>query len=302
MNVLIISGFLGAGKTTFIRALRERTGKDLAVFENEFGAASIDGEILRKETSAGELNIWEMTEGCICCSMKGDFASSVLTIANTVSPEVLVIEPTGIGFLSNIIANLQQIEYENIRLLKPVTIVDGLSVGRYSKEYESLYADQVSASGTVFISKLEHASAEEKAKARARLLEIAPASNVVAEHYSAMAKEEWLKLLETALDGRSLRRELPKEEDMPTPFTLKEAAMDAPERLLLMLEDLLRGSYGDIIRAKGVIGIGGFKYRFDVADGRYGITGAAEDALCQAVFIGRDVKRAKIRRCFFQRA
>ena len=299
MNILIVSGFLGAGKTTFIRALSKYTGRDLAVFENEFGAASIDGEILKKETAAGELNIWEMTEGCICCSMKGDFAASVLTIANTVNPEVLVIEPTGIGFLSNIIANLQQIEYEKIRLLKPVTIVDGLSVSRYSKEYESLYTDQISACGTVFVSKLESASPEEKARVRKQLLKLAPAAKVVTEHYTTMSSEKWLGLLATALDGRSLKRELPQEEAMPAPFTLMDTTMEAPEQLLVMLEDMLRGAYGDVIRAKGVIGIGSCKYRFDVSDGRYGVTGAADDAACQAVFIGRSVARQKIRRCFF---
>lgn len=302
MNILVISGFLGAGKTTFIRALTKHTGKDLAIFENEYGAAGIDGDILRKETDAGEINIWEMTEGCICCSMKGDFAASVLTIANTVNPECLVIEPTGVGFLSNIIANLQQIEYEKIHLLRPVTIADGYSVARYSHEYAELYSDQLAAAGTIFVSKMEHASSEEKECVRSALSKLAPAAKIVTEHYSGMSKEEWLSLLETALDGRSLKKELPAAEDMPEAFTLAETVMKSPECLIVMLEDLIRGAYGDIIRAKGVIGIGAAKYRFDVADGRYAITGADTEAGNQVVFIGKDIERQKLRRNFFETA
>ena len=112
MNILIVSGFLGAGKTTFIRKLSEKTDKPFAVMENEYGGAGIDGNLLEQN----RLKVWEMTEGCICCSKKSDFAMSVLTIANTVAPDYLVVEPTGVGMLSSVIANLRKIEYEHIRL------------------------------------------------------------------------------------------------------------------------------------------------------------------------------------------
>ena len=116
MKILIVSGFLGAGKTTFIKALARCTGKKFAVLENEYGAAGIDGDRLNQSMKNGEVNLWEMTDGCICCSAKGDFATSVLTIANAVDPEYLVVEPTGVGMLGHIVENLQQIEYERISL------------------------------------------------------------------------------------------------------------------------------------------------------------------------------------------
>ena len=94
MKILVVSGFLGAGKTTFIKSLAEHTGKEFAILENEYGDVGIDGNLLKEQQKVGEVNIWELTEGCICCLMKGDFAASVLTIANTVGPEYLVIEPT----------------------------------------------------------------------------------------------------------------------------------------------------------------------------------------------------------------
>ena len=108
MQVLIISGFLGAGKTTFIKELLKHTDKEIAILENELGDISVDTDTLKEDDSQEEINIWELTEGCICCSTKGNFASTILTIANAVDPEYLIVEPTGVGMLGNIIGNIKQ--------------------------------------------------------------------------------------------------------------------------------------------------------------------------------------------------
>lgn len=105
MKVLVVSGFLGAGKTTFIKELVKRTSfAELVILENEYGQVGLDGEALREQ----KLDVWELAEGCICCSMKGNFAASVLTIANTLAPEFLIVEPSGVGLLSSITANLKK--------------------------------------------------------------------------------------------------------------------------------------------------------------------------------------------------
>ena len=135
MKILVVSGFLGAGKTTFIRTLAERTKKDFAVMENEYGAVNVDGDLLEQTK---DLNIWELTEGCICCSMQNDFATSILTIANTVDPEYLIVEPTGVGMLSKIIENIQKSEYERITLLEPLTILDGTMYDRCMSEFSEI--------------------------------------------------------------------------------------------------------------------------------------------------------------------
>lgn len=116
MKILIVSGFLGAGKTTFIKEMSRKLDRDFVVMENEYGETNMDETFLQDNE---KLNIWEMTEGCICCTMKADFASSVLTIANTLDPEYLIVEPTGVGMLSNVIQNIRQIEYERITLASP---------------------------------------------------------------------------------------------------------------------------------------------------------------------------------------
>ena len=200
MKILIVSGFLGAGKTTFIRRLSRNIGKRFVILENEYGAAGIDGARLGKDV-AEEGNIWEMTEQCICCSGKKDFASSVLTIANAVDPEYLIVEPTGVGRLSKIIENLKQIEYERIRLLSPVTIVDIYSFGRYLEEYPELYKDQIASAGTVIVSKTEQSGVEEKERIRKFIEKINSSAQIITDPYASMAREEFENFLKEEWGG-----------------------------------------------------------------------------------------------------
>lgn len=275
MKILIVSGFLGAGKTTFIQELNRRTPGGVAVLENEYGASGIDGDALAADDEAGRLKIWEMTEGCICCSMKRDFAASVLTIANSVDPDVLVVEPTGVGSLSAVLQNLRQIEYERITLLAPVTIVDGHSFGRYLAEYPELYRDQIRAAHTLLLSKMEQADAASREALCAQLRGINPAAQIVSEHYTRMGPDFWQGLLARRWDGTV---ETPPEtagpQILPDSYSLRRVSLRAPGQLILLAEGLIRGAYGNIIRAKGVVEAGGVPLRLDVADGRYVIGGA----------------------------
>ena len=174
MKILIVSGFLGAGKTTFIKRLARNVDQRFAILENEYGAAGIDGARLGQNRQGTQKNVWEMTEQCICCIGKKDFAASVLTIANVVDPEYLIVEPTGVGSLARIIENLRQIEYERIQLLSPVTIVDVYSYRRYMAEYPELYQDQIRSADTIIVSKTEACQAEEKQRIQKFLQEINP--------------------------------------------------------------------------------------------------------------------------------
>lgn len=304
MKILVVSGFLGAGKTTFIKSLTEHTGKEFAILENEYGEVGIDGDLLKEQQKVGEVNIWELTEGCICCSMKGDFAASVLTIANTVDPEYLVIEPTGVGMLSNIAENLRQIEYERISLLAPVTIVDGRSFWQYLREYPEIYQDQIRAAKTVLVSKMESASPEERQKLEGELRKQNPSGVIRTEHYSKMEKEEWLDLLRQKYDGTCLEERKEETAELPDTFSMNGIQMDSPELLIVLLENLIHGQFGNIVRAKGCIQAGGQWFRFDAADGRYSIIGADDAGNTEsgkAVFIGREICRQKIRRYFVKK-
>lgn len=297
MKILIISGFLGAGKTTFIKELAKRTKKEIAIFENEYGAEGVDGDILKEAT---EVNIWELTEGCVCCSAKGDFASSVLTIANTVNPEFLVIEPTGVAMLSNLINNLKQIEYEHIKLMAPISIADALSLDRYKNEFPEIYKDQIRFADTVILSKSEHLTDREANKLNEEISQINNSCNVISKHYSTLPNSWWDSILVKYLDGSI---EIPKKDEFDNvfdSFSLEHISIRSVEKFIIFLENLIRGIYGNVFRAKGGFSIKGLAIRFDVADSRYQVEVDTNNISNKVVFIGTDIKKQKIREIFFE--
>ena len=291
MKVLVISGFLGAGKTTFIKALAHRTHKDFAVMENEYGDVGVDGAVL--EEASDKLNIWELTEGCICCSKKADFATSVLAIANTVDPEYLIVEPTGVGMLSKVMENLAKIQYDRIQLLSPVTLVDGHSFCHYRKEYGEIYEDQLRSAGTILISKMESASSEELNQLKQQLAAIAPQAEILTDHYSTRKDSWFLELLKRSLTG-----EIQKGSDLESDLEnlgLTEVSLQSPDQLLLFLSGVVSGVFGKICRSKGYLKAGDSWLRFDTADRIYSLTGCEPMEDSRAVFIGKELNRSSLR-------
>lgn len=312
MKILVISGFLGAGKTTFIRELYRRTGGKIAVMENEYGQAGVDGEILEKD---GPASIWELTEGCICCSAQSDFAGSILTIANTVDPDFLIVEPTGVGMLSRVLENIRLIEYERIGLLPPVTILDPDSFERYRREFGEIYLDQIRAAERILLSKVDLPEKADRSAVLEQLRGLNPGARIEAEHYSKKPDSWWRSFLEeetyrsksgrgegysprVRLEGNNFalvqgdRAALMGEQrpaDLES-FTVREAHLADPGMLVQLLEGIIRGACGEIVRAKGTVYCGTSQLRFDIADRSYSITGAQE-AQVQCVFIGKNLQR-----------
>lgn len=198
MNILVVAGFLGAGKTTFIRELSRRCRRQIAVYENECGQADIDARILRDDE---DLTVWESLDNCICCTGKQDFASSVLTIANTIDPDILVVEPTGIARLSSVLANIDSVRYERIGLLPSIAIVGADTWVRQHDQFPSIYLDQVASAGAVVISKADRAGAGEVAAAAAWARERNPEAVVVDTPYQQLPDSWFEGLLMGGRDG-----------------------------------------------------------------------------------------------------
>lgn len=295
MKILIVSGFLGAGKTTFIKEMARKTHRDFVIMENEYGEVGIDKTLLDKDS---DINIWELTEGCICCSMKSDFASSILTIANTLDPEYLIVEPTGVGVLSNVIQNIRQIEYERITLLNPVTIVDADCFDHYLQEYPDIFRDQIRAAGTVVVSKRNFLSREEEENFRLKLHSIHPDADIVLEHYTHKNLDWWEHLLNTDLKGNSLTFDSCKTPDLEN-FGLEGISLPSPTHIIQFLEDLIRNEFGQICRAKGLIPAGNCTIRFDVVDDRYSICEFKDSKDAKCIFIGKNLQRNLIRKRLF---
>ena len=214
--------------------------------------------------------------------------------------------------LSNVIESLNRITYECIQLLKPLTLVDGLSFEHCRVEYTELYLEQIRNASYLAITKMEQASAEEVRHLIDELRKINPSAETCSTHYKDAEEAWWEKLLTGAADVSEPKSETGSsapqtETQLPDMFSMEKAYVDAPEQFLLFLEELIRGRFGNIIRAKGLIPAGAFALRFDVADGRYSVRledpESAEETNqnAVAVFIGHGIAKQAIRRVIHQK-
>ena len=167
----IISGFLGAGKTTLIKKLVAEAyqGEKLVLIENEFGEISIDGGFLK---DAG-IQISEMSSGCICCSLVGDFNKALKEVQQQFHPDRILIEPSGVGKLSDVIAAVQSTaaEVPEMKLNSFVTVADASKVKVYMKNFGEFYNNQVETAGTIILSRTQKLSPEKLDAAVAMLRE-----------------------------------------------------------------------------------------------------------------------------------
>lgn len=290
----MVSGFLGAGKTTFIKTLAEATGRDFVVLENEYGQTDIDSQMIRREM---DLEVYELAKGCVCCTMKRDFAASVLTIANTLDPEVLVVEPTGVARLSSLMDNVRRISYERIELLAPVVIVDGLAFERQLSRADEIFLDQLRHAGLIVVSKIEHASVEVVCAVEKALRAYNDHAEIVTGPYAERAPSWFARLLCTLESGDPIDLPDGGQIDGPETVTLHGASLDSPLKLIALLDAVSFGVFGHVLRAKGHLSCAGAWMRFDVVDGVWGITGweGEPPVESEVVFIGEGLRRSWLR-------
>lgn len=295
MKILIISGFLGAGKTTFIKELIRRTDKRLVVLENEYGSADIDQQLIGNDDQA---DVWDLTEGCVCCTKSADLNASVVTIESTLEPEFLIVEPSGVGALGNVIRNLRKIEYERIALLRPLTIVDAEHFMQDCMEFPDICESQIKAAGTVVISKPDNPDPQLFDIVEAKVREINPDAELIPRHYTKMPQDWWDSLLVTAPDGRDLKEVDESALDLET-YTIANCRAYSPVSLLWLLEQAVRGRFGEILRAKGVMPAGKDWVSFDIVNGKIsiaGVGGIPENMKPECTWIGRAIDRLLLRK------
>ena len=298
MKILVVSGFLGAGKTTFIQELVRRTGRDFAIYENEYGQADIDARRLRQDS---DLKVWESTENCICCSGKQDFATSVLTISNTIDPEYLIVEPTGVAKLQSILDNVNQVAWERISLLAPVTVVDAVSWQNQRTDFPEIFDNQLSAAASVVVSKLAPGSEDAAEPIKQLAAEMNPQAEVIAESsYADIPDEWWNGLLTRALDGSVLKDPASEKDEGPDLETmaLTHAELPSPTHLIWLLDAASAGVFGKLARAKGTLPCGNQWVKFDLVERAWAITGDEPQEESRCVFIGRDLLRHGLREVF----
>ncbi|MBR3570433.1 MAG: GTP-binding protein [Oscillibacter sp.] len=163
----IISGFLGAGKTTLIKKLLADAfpGEQIVLIENEFGEISVDGGFLKESG----VQISEMSSGCICCTLVGDFAKALVDVQNQFHPDRVLIEPSGVGKLSDVIVAVKGVDAPGMELNSYVTVADATKAKTYMKNFGEFYNNQIESAGTIVLSRTQKLS-QEKLEAVVSLL------------------------------------------------------------------------------------------------------------------------------------
>ena len=200
----IISGFLGAGKTTLIKKLLSDAykGEQVVLIENEFGEIGIDGGFLKE---AG-IEIREMNSGCICCSLVGDFGKSLHEVVDTYHPDRILIEPSGVGKLSDVIKAVQDVQGEiDAELNSFTTVVDVTKCKIYRKNFGEFFSNQIEYAGAVILSRTDKAKPEKIQESVALLRELNEKAPIITTPMEQLPGE---KILETMESSKSLEEEL----------------------------------------------------------------------------------------------
>ena len=201
----IISGFLGAGKTTLIKKLVADAfqGEKLVIIENEFGEIGIDGGFLKESG----IQITEMNSGCICCSLVGDFGNALKDVLEKYSPDRVIIEPSGVGKLSDVIKAVKNIG-DDVKINSTATVVDASKCKMYMKNYGEFYNNQIEGAGTIILSRTQNVSEEKLAKVLTMIKEKNDEASVITTPWDQI---DGKKILDAMEKVNTLEKELLEE-------------------------------------------------------------------------------------------
>lgn len=324
-KVDIISGFLGAGKTTFIKLLIENVfaGEKLVLIENEFGEIGIDGGFLK---DAG-IEITEMNSGCICCTLVGDFSKALRKVIEEYHPDRVLIEPSGVGKLSDVSKAIEHVKKEaDIEIEGRITIVDGKKAKMYLKNFGEFFKNQVAYANTIVVSRtqmMEDHSIEECVK---MLREENKEASIISTSWDKLSKEAIEHALspDTQLEGVFEEEKCPvcshehhhegacgcghehhhhhhhHADEIFTSWGQETAHKYTEGELDFLLKALSETEgYGTILRAKGIVEMenGAWK-QFDLVPQEYEVRESAADYTGRLCVIGTDLKEDELTKLF----
>ena len=194
-KVDIISGFLGAGKTTLISKLLKEALPDeqVVLIENEFGEIGIDGGFLKESG----VEIREMNSGCICCSLVGDFGTSLKEVVDKYHPDRIIIEPSGVGKLSDVIKAVKDLHIENeIRLNSASTVADASKVKMYMKNFGEFFNNQIEHAGTIILSRTQNVSEDKLKKAIEMIRSLNADAHIITTPWDSLDGKQILAAME----------------------------------------------------------------------------------------------------------
>ena len=310
IKVDIISGFLGAGKTTLIKQLFKAgfSGEKVVLIENEFGEIGIDGTFLKE---AG-IDIKEINSGCICCSLVGDFSKSMEEVINKFNPDRIIIEPSGVGKLSDIIKAVENLQL-GLVLNIVATVVDGSKCKIYMKNFGEFFNNQVEDAKSIIISKVENLEDEKIIEVYNLLKNKNPHANIILANLPHTDEKKLLEVLEkNALITEQMKENLEQEhcchhhdekghhhdaDEIFVSYGFESVRAYSKEELTHILDALKDENVcGLFLRAKGILRASDNDnwYYFDYVSGDYQINEGKEDFIGRFVVIGSKLNKENI--------
>ena len=214
IKIDIISGFLGAGKTTFIKKMIDEVYADekIALIENEFGEVGIDGGFLKDSG----VNITEMNSGCICCSLVGDFGKNLNEVITAYHPDRIIIEPSGVGKLSDVMKSVIDIEKEqDVKLNALVTVVNAKKASKQMKAFGEFFNNQIAFATTIVLSRTQNTTDGQLELCVKQMQEINPKAAVITTPWDQISGAQILKVMEgsDSLELKMLAEEAHRKEE-----------------------------------------------------------------------------------------
>jgi len=292
VSTYLVSGFLGAGKTTFILERLRDTGGRIAVLVNEFGTLGIDGQTIRTQ---GGMDVVEMAGGCICCSQRQDLIKTVAEIARDIRPDVIMIEPSGVAETSELLTALFDPSLAGIvRHDATIAIIDAITFLEYSEPgaFGTFFLDQVQSADIILINKIDLVEPGALTDIETRIAGINPRAAVLkTDHCRDTASHR----------VRGVNRPIPSRDTLPefSALTLELRKPVAQASLQRFLSDLEAGTFGEIFRAKGFVPTeDGGCVEVQVTPGQVSTTPAQCGIPSKIIFIGRRLERSSLERYF----
>ena len=314
----IISGFLGAGKTTLIKKLLDESfkGEKIVLIENEFGEIGIDGGFLK---DAG-IEITEMNSGCICCTLVGDFSKALQKVLEDYRPDRVLIEPSGVGKLSDIVKAIEKVKKNaEIEIGGKITVVDGKNAKLYLKNFGEFFADQVKHASTIVVSRTQMMTNEKVEECVRMLRDENGDAAIITTPWERLGKEAICRALEHGAEIEELLHHHhdhhhDHEEDccghghhghhhadeIFMSWGKETAHKYTDEELDFLLKALSETEgYGTILRSKGIIPMDdGTWKQFDLVPEEYEVREGQADYTGRVCVIGTDLKEEELMRLF----
>lgn len=286
MRVTLLLGFLGAGKTTLLQSILESGvgGERVAVIVNEFGAVGVDGEIL----AGRALDTIELASGCICCALKGEMVDAIAELAESVEPEHLIIEASGVAQPDDVIAALREPSLAaKIEIAPVITIVDAARFDRMISALGPFYASQVARADVVVVNKIDEATAGQVEAAVSRIASVNPSATIELTEYCDL---DPVFLLEEMSRYQTESLEIPTQNHdhiKMLSYVIEMGSDRNEDEFLTLFEDLP----GEVWRAKGFVRLDGQSRLIQYVSGSLETRTVTDRERHYLVFIGSDLDR-----------